>query len=66
MTSRATDDGGVRWKGSAAVRVPSDGVVSLGMPSTGGSYTGPNPMGLLDFMKPPKGSDQEAFRSFLS
>ncbi|TWP39029.1 acyl-CoA thioesterase/BAAT N-terminal domain-containing protein [Leekyejoonella antrihumi] len=33
------------------------------MKSTSGSYTGANPMGLFEFMKPAKGSDAEFFSS---
>jgi len=46
---------GVPWTASAKFTVPAGGTVDLGMASTGGSYTGKDPMGLFEFMAPAKG-----------
>jgi dienelactone hydrolase len=56
LTARARDRGGITWSSTAQFEATSDGEVSLGQPSLGGSYTGVNPMGLFTLMAPPPGS----------
>lgn len=52
----STQAGKVKWAASAEFTVPADGAVTTAMPSTGGSYTGADSMGLFEFMAPPRGS----------
>lgn len=66
VTSRATDDSGVKWTGQAKFKVPSSGAVSLAQPSMGGSYKGANPMGLFELMAPPASSKEVVFESFFN
>jgi fermentation-respiration switch protein FrsA (DUF1100 family) len=61
VTAKATDAGGITWAASAQFQATSAGVVSLGQPSLGGSYSGVNPMGLFQLMAPPSGSAPAAF-----
>jgi dienelactone hydrolase len=57
----ATDAGGTRWSSSAEFTAGGDGTVSLDRPPVSGSYSGANPMGLLQSMTPPAGSKRTAF-----
>jgi dienelactone hydrolase len=52
VTATAEDFAGVTWSASAEFRASDGGVVSLDQAPTGGDYTGANPMGLFQFMKP--------------
>lgn len=63
VTARATDVDGTVWTSSADFTSTSGGTVSLGQPSTGGSYQGSNPMGLFEAMSPPAGSHAQIFRT---
>ena len=56
VTATATDDTGVEWTANAQVTADSTGIATLDEQSAGGSYTGINPMGLFENMKPVKGS----------
>jgi dienelactone hydrolase len=61
VTAKATDRGGTTWEASARFQATSAGVVSLGQPSLGGSWSGVNPMGVFELMAPPSGSTLTAF-----
>jgi dienelactone hydrolase len=56
VTASATDADGTRWSASAEFTAGSDGTVSLDRPPLSGSYSGANPMGLLQSMAPPADS----------
>jgi dienelactone hydrolase len=53
VTASARDDSGTTWTSSAQFQASAAGAVSLQQPSLAGSYTGVNPLGLLEFMTPP-------------
>ena len=53
VTATAKDDRGVVWSASAVYRSNAAGQLSLDQAPMSGSYTGANPMGLFQFMKPP-------------
>jgi acyl-CoA thioester hydrolase/bile acid acetyltransferase-like protein len=61
VTATATDARGIAWSASAQFQATSAGVVSLGQPSLGGSYTGVKPMGLFTLMTPPPDSSRDWF-----
>jgi acetyl esterase/lipase len=61
VTASATDADGIRWSSSAEFTAGADGTVSLDRAPMSGSYSGANPMGLLQSMTPPAGSTQTAF-----
>ena len=52
VTATAKDVVGVTWSSSAEFRPSGDGTLSLDQAPVGGSYSGPNPMGLFQFMTP--------------
>lgn len=53
VTSSATDHTGVVWKASAVYRSSAGGWLDLDQAPVSGDYSGSNPMGLFQFMKPP-------------
>lgn len=55
ITAFQDDYRGVEWTGTATFTTPANGTVSTDRPSTGGSYTGVNPMGLVALMTPADG-----------
>ncbi len=59
VTATAADTSGVTWTGSARFHVPSSGDATLSLPSEGGSYSGVNPMGLFETMKPPSSNTKD-------
>ena len=59
VTAKATDAGGTTWSASAQFDATGAGVVSLDQPSSGGSYSGANPMGLFVFMAPPAADSEK-------
>ena len=61
VTASATDADGIRWSSTAEFMAGADGTVSLNRPPLAGSYSGANPMGLLQSMTPPTGSKQTLF-----
>jgi dienelactone hydrolase len=61
VTASATDGHGTRWSSSAEFTAGADGSVSLDRPPVSGSYSGANPIGLLQSMTPAAGSKQTAF-----
>jgi dienelactone hydrolase len=61
VTASSTDADGTRWSSSAEFTAGADGTVSLDRPPVSGSYSGANPMGLLQSMTPPGGSKQNTF-----
>jgi dienelactone hydrolase len=61
VTASATDARGTRWSSSAEFTASGDGTVSLDAPPVSGSYSGANPMGLLQSMTPPAGTQQSIF-----
>ena len=61
VTASATDAHGIRWSSSADFTASADGTVSLDRPPISGSYSGANPMGLLQSMSPPADSQQSIF-----
>ena len=52
VTATARDAAGVTWSASADFRASDGGAMSLDQATTGGAYTGANPMGLFEFMAP--------------
>jgi dienelactone hydrolase len=52
VTTTARDAAGVTWSASADFRASGAGTLSLDQAPTGGAYTGANPMGLFEFMRP--------------
>lgn len=52
VAASAKDSVGVTWSSSADFRAGGDGTLSLDRAPVGGSYSGANPMGLLQFMAP--------------
>ncbi len=53
VSATAKDDRGVVWTASATYRSSAGGQLGLDQAPASGSYTGSNPMGLFEFMKPP-------------
>ena len=52
VTATTQDARGATWSSSAKFTADSSGRLSLSQPSTGGSYLGPDPMGLFETLAP--------------
>ena len=52
VTATAKDAAGVTWSASADFRASGGGTMSLDQAPTGGAWTGVNPMGLFELMRP--------------
>ena len=63
VQARALDSQGKQWTSSARYTATAAGAVSLGQASSGGSYTGADAMGLLQFMTPAAGNTASLFLS---
>ena len=55
VAASQVDYRGVEWNGTATFTADAAGTVTNELPSTGGSYTGVNPMGLVSLMAPADG-----------
>jgi len=52
VTATAKDAAGVTWSATADFRASGGGALTLDQAPTGGAYTGVNPMGLFELMRP--------------
>ncbi|HEU5271576.1 MAG TPA: acyl-CoA thioesterase/bile acid-CoA:amino acid N-acyltransferase family protein [Jatrophihabitans sp.] len=66
VAAAATDGRGVVWRSAAVYRSDAAGQLGLDQAPVSGSYTGRNPMGLFQFMKPPASAPLDDVRLFPS
>ena len=60
VTATTVDNQGREWASAAEFTTDARGSISLSQPSTGGSYRGPDPMGLFETLAPSQPSPDNA------